>query len=452
MEDAIVVGAGFAGLAAARSLAKHDLKVLVLEARDRVGGRVENGTFADGQWIEVGGQWIGPGHDRMYELVAEFGLETFALFNDGKMIIDLMGKQSTMSSKKGSIPKINPFALADLGQGMMRFSKIANSVNLAKPWLTPNAKWLDGQTFNTWISKNLKTKAGREYFAIFAEAVFAADPIDFSLLHAAFHTRSNTDMETLMAVDGGAQQDRVMGGTVLVAEKMAESLGDRVVLNSTVRSIDHTDKSVRITTRDGRVFEARTAIITIPPTLAGRFEYSPALPSWRDQLTQRIPAGSVIKMFLTYESPFWRDAGFNAQIGSDRGPIKVTFDNTPPGYPKGIVMGFMEGSDGREWSKRTTDERKAVFIETLVRYFGEQAANPIDFLEKDWMAEEFSRGCYGAHFAPGVWTQYGAALNEPIGRLYWAGTECSAEFNGYIEGAVRSGERTASEVRQLLLA
>ena len=180
-----------------------------------------------------------------------------------------------------------------------------------------------------------------------------------------------------------------------------------MTLGAVVRGIRHHDDGVVVTTRDGRTFEAERVIVTIPPTLAGRIEYEPAMPSWRDQLTQRVPMGSVIKLYAVYETPFWRDLGLNGQVGSDTGPVKITFDNSPPGYGKGIMLGFLEGNDGREWARRTPDERRDAFVECLVGYFGEGARNPIEYLEQDWTAEEFSRGCYGAHFTPGVWTAYG---------------------------------------------
>lgn len=444
--DVIVVGAGLAGLMAARTIAAAGRSVTVLEARDRVGGRIENGHFADGQWIEVGGQWIGPGHDRMYALVDELGLSTFPLFNDGLLVLKLLGRRGTMKSNKGAIPKLNPFALADLGRGMARFNKLAARVDLGRPWETPNAAFLDGQTFRTWIDRNLFTSAGRAYFQIFCEAVFSADPADMSVLHALFYAASNRDMESLMAVDQGAQQDRIHGGSALIAERLAAELGDAVRLNSPVRTIRHGGEGVEVVTRSSEAFSGNQVVVTTPPTLAGRIEYSPALPSWRDQLTQRVPAGSVFKLYLVYERPFWRDQGFNGQIGSDEGPVKVTFDNTPPGYSRGVMMGFIEGNDGRAWARKSAADRRAAFIDCLVDHFGEEARNPVEYLEKDWMAEEFSRGCYGAHFTPGVWTAYGPALTEAIGPIHWAGAECAAEWNGYMEGAVRSGESVAQAV------
>jgi monoamine oxidase len=267
-----------------------------------------------------------------------------------------------------------------------------------------------------------------------------------SLLHALFYARSGTDFETLLSVDRGAQQDRVVGGSVRVAETMAARLGERVRLGSPVRTVTQREQGVTVTTRAGERLEGSHAILTLPPTLAGRLEYDPPLPSWRDQLTQRLPAGSVMKMYAVYDEPFWRVDGLNGQAASDTGPVKVTFDNSPPSGTPGVLMGFVEAGDARRLARRTPDERRDAVLACFERYFGPRAAYPREFVEKDWMAEEFSRGCYGAHFTPGVWTQYGPALREPVGRVHWAGAECSPVWNGYMEGAVRSGEDAAGAV------
>ena len=450
MSTVVVVGAGLAGLAAARRLVARGHEVTVIEARDRVGGRTEGLVLADGTPLELGGPWIGEGHSRMYRLVAELGQSTFRTWNDeGSLLLDLGGKRSLVKPHKGAAPHISPFAVADLAQGLLRFGRLAARTDLERPWLTPNAEVLDGQTWESWIRRNLRTKTGRAYFHIACEAVWAAEPSDVSLLHALFYTHSNADLETLIAVDRGAQQDRVTGGSVLVAEAMAAALGERVVLGRPVRRIEHDGDGVRVITRDGSVYRADAAVVALPPTLAGRLEYDPPLPSWRDQLTQRMPAGSVIKAFAIYPEPFWRADGLNGQAASDTGPVKVTFDNSPPSGTPGVMMGFIEGKQARTWARRSPAERREAVIGCFVRYFGQAAARPDQYVERDWMAEEFTRGCYGAHFAPGVWTSYGEAWRAPIGRVHWAGSECAPQWNGYMEGAVRSGEATAEAVAAL---
>jgi len=447
MSEVVVIGAGLAGLAAARRLAAGGHAVTVVEARDRVGGRTEGLVLEDGTPLELGGQWVGEGHTRMRELIGELGLSTFRTWNDeGQLLLDLLGKRSTMKPVKGALPRLSPFALADLGQGLLRFTRLAKRTDLERPWLTRGAEVLDGQTWETWIRRNLRTRAGRAYFHTACEAVWAAEASDVSLLHALFYTYSNADLETLLAVDRGAQQDRVTGGSVLVAEAMAAALGERVILGRPVRRIEHDEDGVRVITRDGTRYRGDAAIVTLPPALAGRLEYGPPLPSWRDQLTQRTPAGSVIKAYAIYPEPFWRQDGLNGQVASDTGPVKVTFDNSPPSGTPGVLMGFLEGKEARIWARRSQAERQEAVTGCFVRYFGSQAARPDRYVERDWMAEEFTRGCYGAHFAPGTWTSYGEAWRAPAGRIHWAGAECAPQWNGYMEGAVRSGEAAADTV------
>ena len=442
----IVVGAGLAGLSAARALVEAGCEVVVLEARERVGGRVEGGTIA-GHPLELGGTWLGEGHSRMHALVGELGLESFRTHNDeGQLLVDLAGRQTRMKSHKGALPRLSPFALADLGQAMFRFQRLARTVDLDRPWDSRHADAVDGQTFDSWIRRNLRTPSGRAYFRVACEAVFCTDAGELSLLHALFYTRANTDLETLLAVDHGAQQDRVVGGSVRVAQQLAVTLGDRVRLGSPVRAVRQDDAGVGVELRDGSEVSGDRLVVAIPPTLAGRLDYDPILPSWRDQLTQKLPAGAVAKVFAAYPTPFWREDGLNGQAASDRGPVKVTFDVSPPDGAVGVLLGFIEAGDARHWVRLSAADRRSSFLECLVRYFGPRAADPTAYVEKDWSAEEFTRGCYGAHFAPGVWTAYGEALRPAVGRVHWAGAEYATRWNGYMEGAVLSGEATAAEV------
>lgn len=442
--DVVVIGAGLAGLSAARKLVEAGRTVAVLEARDRVGGRTHGGVL-EGALIDLGGTWLGEGHTQMYALVEQLGLETFPTWNDaGKLLLDLGGKQSPLASHKGATPKLNPIALADLAQGLARFEKLARSVDPAKPWAHPKAEHLDSQTYESWVRRNLKTPTGRSYFRVLAEALYSADGSDMSLLHTLFYTVSNGDMETLASTDKGAQKDRVVGGSVLVSQRLSEGLDVR--LNSPVARIAQDDAGVTVTTRNGETVTASHAIAAIPPTLSGRIDYQPIMPAWRDQLTQRVPAGTVAKCFAAYPKPFWREAGWNGQAVSDRGPVKITFDVSPPEAEVGILIGFVEGGEARRWQRLPDEERRRQVLACFVRYFGPEAANPTSYLEQDWSAEEFTRGCYGAHFTPGVWTSYGDILRDPVGRIHWAGAEYAVEWNGYMEGAVRSGRKTAEEI------
>lgn len=440
----IVVGAGFAGLAAARRLHAEGADVTVLEARDRVGGRIENGATAAGVPIELGGQWIGPTQTRMYELVQELGLQTFPTYNDGKHVMILNGKRLLVGSQRGAIPKLNPFALADLAQGLARFNRLVRTIDIERPWASPKAQQLDAQTFETWVRRTLRTELGRTYFRVATEGIFAAGTADLSALHAAFYTRSGTDFETLMVVDRGAQADRIVGGSWLITERMSEGLDVR--LSTPVAAVAQGDSGVTVSTRNGERFEADRVIITIPLPLTGRIIYHPELPAKRDQLTQRVPMGTVIKSYCIYDDPFWRADGLTGQMATDEGPVKITFDNSPPDGSCGILMGFFEGPDARRFLGSTPEERRTIMIECMMPAFGPRVAEPVEYIERDWSAEEFSRGCYGAHFTTGTWTEYGPVLREPVGRIHWAGTEYASVWNGYMEGAVRSGEATAAEV------
>ena len=233
----------------------------------------------------------------MYALVEELGLETFPTFNTGKHVVQLGGKRSRMASKRGAVPKLNPFVLADLLQGLTRFQRLAGKVPLDRPWTAPGARFLDNQTFETWIRRNLRTETGRAYFRVATEAVFSAESGNLSALHALFYAHSGTDFEGMLSTDRGAQQDRVVGGSIRISERMAEGLGDRSPAGRSGASHRAGRQAgCRSPRGPARCWKADRVIVTLPPTLAGRLEYEPILPPWRDQLTQRLPAGSVIKL------------------------------------------------------------------------------------------------------------------------------------------------------------
>ena len=440
--DVAVVGAGLAGLVAARDLRDAGASVLVLEARDRVGGRTLNHDIGDGKVVEVGGQWIGPTQDRVAELARSLGVDTFPTYDEGENVVEWGGRRTRY---RGSIPRIGALALLDVGQLLWRINRLARTVPLEAPWQARRARAWDSQTFASWARRNSFTKGGRELLALATQAIWAAEPEDVSLLHLLFYTHSGGTFENLMGTSDGAQQDRLVGGSQRISLRLGEELDGTIALSQPVRQIDQRDGEVVLTTDGGRV-AARRAVVTAPPALAARISYTPGLPGLRDQLTQRMPQGTVAKCMAIYPEPFWRAEGLTGQATSERGPVRLTFDNSPPDGRPGVLLGFLEGANARRLGALPAEERRRQVVGCFERYFGPRAARPEAYVERLWADEEWTRGCYGSYMTPGGWTSFGSALREPVGRVHWAGAETATVWCCYMDGAVRSGERVAAEV------
>jgi monoamine oxidase len=417
----------------------------VVEARDRVGGRTLNHPIGNAKVVELGGQWVGPSQERVLSLMDELGLETFDTYGTGK---NLFEHGDRLSSDRGAIPKVNPLALIDFQLAMTRLRRMVRAVSPDAPWRASKATSWDAETVGSWTKRNMGTRLGRSLIGLACEAVWAADPADVSLLHLLAYCSSAGSMESLISTEGGAQQSRIVGGSQRIALAMAEELGDVVVLGEPVRRIAYGDGL--IVSGESIVVGASEAIVAMSPALAGRFVYEPALPAPRDQLTQRIPNGSVIKCMAIYDEPFWRDAGFSAQVTSDRGPVKVVFDNSPPDGRPGVLLGFLEGNQARDLGRWSESERRKCVLGCFTRFFGPKAGQAGDYVEKIWAEDEWTRGCYGAFFPPNTWTAFGDALRSPIGPIHWAGAETATRWMGCMDGAITSGERAASEVLHAL--
>lgn len=440
--DAVVVGAGIAGLVAARDLMRAGLDVVVVEARDRVGGKVLNEQLPGGAAIEVGGEWIGPEQHEIRALIDELGLRTYPTYVAGKHIIELNGSRSTYT---GRIPRLNPLALLDIARIQSKLDRMARGVSTTNPWAAARASELDGQTFATWLKGAAHTKAGKSFFRVATEAVFAAEPEDFSALWAAFYISGAGGFDQLINIEGGAQQDRIVGGSQLIALRLAEQLGDRILLNTPVTDVDWDESGVRISGQ-GNTIRARHAVIALAPPLISQIRFSPGLPGDRDQLTQRMASGRVIKINVAYDEPFWRTAGLSGQANSDKRPLCTVIDNTPDDGSVGVLVGFLDGAHADAGARMDVADRRAQVITDLVGYFGAKAANPIAYIEKDWAAEDFSDGCYHAYTPTGAMTKFGHTLRAPVGPLHWAGTETATAWAGAMDGAAQSGHRAATEI------
>lgn len=451
--EVAVVGGGLAGLRAADRLVGAGHDVVVLEARDRVGGRSELTHLRDGTPVDLGGMWLGPTQGAALELAEQLGLATFPQHTAGRSLLRLGGRWREVRLGRGSLPRLPAGTLLRLARGLAALDRLAATIPTDRPWDAPDAQRLDRTPFSSWLDDQAGTSQARALWELFVRTVFAAEPDELSTLHVAFYVASGDDVETLLSAEGGAQDRRIVGGTWQLAAGLAQRLGDRVRLRHVVRAVRHTADEVRLevdTPEGRRSAVAARAVLAVPPTLAGQLGYDPPLPAARAQLTQQVPMGAVIKLFAAYPTPFWRETGRSGDVLDPDGIVSYVVDASPPTGTPGLLCGFVEGDHARQLSERDEAERDAVFVEALQAAFGPRAARPTEVVARDWIREPYSGGCYGGHLGVGAWTRFGPSLRRPIGALHFAGTETASRWAGYLDGALRSGDRVAVEVHRAL--
>ncbi|MGA4728003.1 flavin monoamine oxidase family protein [Micromonospora taraxaci] len=430
----VVVGAGFSGLAAALALTRAGAQVRLLEARDRVGGRVLTRWLPDVTQLDLGAQWIGPTQDRMYALVAEHGLATFASAALGAPTVLWAGER-----------RAEPPARAARVLGLL--DEYAARLDPTAPWQAPEAAQWDRTVLGGWLRATAGDDDTADYLGrVLAGGLLATGADEVSLLHLLFYLRSAGGTGPLLGMAGGAQQDRIVGGPPALAERMAAALPPgALTLAAPVRAVEQTVDGVTAWTDTGRV-NGDALVVALAPALAGRIRYAPPLPPLRDGLTQRMPMGSALKVHAVYPEPFWRADGLSGVSTSSAGPLTETVDNSTPTSPLGVLTGFSYASDAAVLREMSPEQRRRCLLDAFTTVVGSQAGDPVDLIEYDWSAEEWTRGCFSGALTPGAWGAYGPHLRTPVGRVYWAGTETATRWSGYLEGAVRAGERAAAEV------
>jgi len=440
--DVVVIGAGLAGLTTARELMRQgEDSVVILEARDRVGGRTLNLPIGGGHIVEGGGEWIGPGQDRIAQLADQLGVRTFPVFYEGNTTFDILNKIST-----GTIPEATAGESIDFLKLAWKIDRAAKRLPAGKSWNAKDAADLDRRTLGDWLSEHRATTYSWAVFRIITRAIMAGYPERISLLWFLHYLRAAGGLMPLILNDGGAQDLRFDGGSQLLSIRMAEELGDRLRLGQPVERIEHGGLGgVRVHTRE-MVYSARRVVVAMMPSDILRIRFEPELPPEKQTLTKgfaRLPRLPIVKLSVIYPAPIWRSMGLNGSMQSDRAPLQLIFDNSPEDRSVGVLSGFLSVTESPDFAHRKLRETRV--LAELARYFGKQAFEAVGYVEKDWATDPFSTGCI-TPLIPGILSESGPALREPTGPIHWAGTETAEAWCGFMDGAVRSGERAAAEI------
>ena len=441
--DTIIVGGGFSGLAAAQILHKANKKFLLLEARERLGGRTYTRQLGNGKYVDVGGQWIGPTQDRMYELARENKVSWYETYNEGKNILDL---NKTIKTYTGLIPKMDAASLINIDYLLKKLERMAKNISVEAPWSAPKAKEWDRVSLDDFVRKHSYTTSCFKVVRAGLETVYGCELNEVSLLHALFYIRSGTNLNNLLSIKDGAQQHRIHGGMQTLAERIAEPFSSAIQFNSPVKQVIQQEDYITVK-GDHFSCHARNMIIAIPPPLIATINFTPALPLTKTQLIQKLSMGIVGKVLGIYEKPFWRKQGYSGQVVADEhAPFQALFDSSPADGSYGVLLAFCIADRARDFFSNDQEIRRKLALESFTRYFGETASNPLEYIDHCWADEAWSKGCYAAYYPTGTWTNFQNTLAQPTGKIHWAGTETSTIWYGYIEGAVRAGERAANEV------
>lgn len=437
--DVVVVGAGFAGLAAATHLVEGGASVVVLEAAGRVGGRTDTvWRGPDGSvGYEIGGQWTGPGQTRVAALADRFGVERFDTPSDGDTMHVSGGTAAVLDGDPAYVEVVSAL------------DELASTVPTETPWDRSLAA-LDDMPMSDWLEQNVADPATRTIATRVLEGLMTVSTDQMSVLTVLHGAVTSGTLSAALGIEGGAQEQRVVGGLHGLARHLADDLGDVVRLSSPVRRICESAGGVDVDHDGGRVRASRV-VLAVPPSGWHAIAFEPALPPAHAALTDLMPLGSVIKVQLVFERPFWRQAGCSGLIVDDVGPFAFVADNSVPGADEGVLVSFLSAADAvawgdAAWGADAAVRRREAFAEHVRTAFGVQSPDPIDYLDRDWCAVPWVGGGYSGVMKPGGWMRTGPALREPVGRVHFASAESAHEWNGYVEGALDAGARASAEV------
>ena len=468
MNNVIIIGAGPSGLAAADRLARtSSFNVTVLEASDRVGGRTLSIELSshNGVFVDLGGQWVGTEQKVLRQYCSDLGLALHPQYNKGKRVLDL---DNIIRTYTGLIPNVSVVVLLDAQLALMAFSimQFFLWIGGSKGPMGSFTRFLDNMSVEDYSQMYMFTVGGRSLVSIVVQGLFGCEPSELSVLALCKYALASGGLEKMTeSGPNSLQADTIMGGAMQVSEKLckrAVDKGAKILFKHAVRSIEEgTAGVVNILCENGVEFNCARVILALPPPIAREISFSPPLSSAKDTLMRESTMGGIIKSIAVYKTPFWRECGFSGEVICDTStspstsPVFNVFDNSLPDPATGqlvpMLVIFINGERAREYSARSHSERKERVLKQLARFYSSDLAlQPIEYIEKDWVSDEFTRGCPIASYGRGVLAQSGGSQtlsqSEWKGRLLWASTETASTSTGFIDGALRTGIATADEV------
>ena len=455
--DVLIIGGGLSGLAAGNYLFDHNTKnFLVLEARDRVGGRTCTVDYK-GHSVDVGGAYVGPFQNRILRLAREFNIRTHRVNSKGKNVLTL--SNGSRSEYRGTIPtSLGVFTLLDINYLLCRTQELSEQISNLAPWSNEElSSKYDDMTVEDWLQTLGETEEAKDVYRVAARTILCVEPSEVSMFAWLSYISNGLGIMRLCEVENGAQERKFSGGSQQISNRLRQKLGsDRVLLNHPVKHVEWSSTSdlVRITCTNNRVFASRHVIIALAPSLYKTIQFEPELPAKKQEATERMYMGSIIKTITVFKRAYWREKGYSGSVlntSRDTLPVIFSYDNTSDEDHFYSIMGFIVADSSRKWAKQTREERRQAICEQYAQAFqcNELLTNCEEYIEQNWSAEQYSGGCYTDIMPKNVLSSLREQLSTSCGdrgQLLFAGTELATRFSGYMDGAVQAGERAAFDV------